>query len=161
MEEHHWLLMFRVGLSMFGGSPTRTGTQMHFPVALCLPQRAESSLSNRLPYMLGKPGEQGEPGILRHLAGTQQAPPAAQSQGRELCPAQSATGTVKPRTGLIFALRSLCSCPRLVWKVLTLGKKGTSKVLLHSIRSCRLMAWPQRGVSALKVTNARSCETLA
>lgn len=41
--------------------------------------------------------------------------------------AQSATGRVKPRMELIFSLRNHSSCPRLLWKALTLGKKGTSK----------------------------------
>lgn len=40
---------------------------------------------NRLPRVLGRPGEQGEPGFLSHLVGTQQAPFAVQSQGRNPC----------------------------------------------------------------------------
>lgn len=55
-------------------------------MALCLPQ--SPGLSNRLE----KPGEQGEPGILRHLAGTQAAPPAARARAG-IC-AQPGHGTV-------------------------------------------------------------------
>lgn len=46
-------------------------------------------LSNRLSRVLGKPGEQGEPGFLSHLVGTRQAPLAVQSQGRKPCLARA------------------------------------------------------------------------
>lgn len=95
--------------------------------------------------MLGKLGEQGEPGFLSRLVGAQQAP-LAREPGQESVPNQStaqsawsggsahAAGKVKPRMELIFPFRNNFSCPKLVWKLLTLGKKGNSsqaRALLH------------------------------
>lgn len=65
--------------------------------------------------------------------------------------AQFAPGGVKPRKERICPLRNHSSHPRLVWTVLTVGKKGTSE---------GSAAFPQPGVSALKVTNGASFETL-
>lgn len=138
------LLIFGVGLPTFGGSPTSTGLPKSSLLWLCACHRAaESRLVKQAGETWGA-GRAWDPQAPGWDSGSSSCSPepgqgSVPSQGT----AQSATGTVKPRAGLILAVRNPCSCPRLVWKVLTLGKKGTSEgcAAFHQELQARGLVW--------------------
>lgn len=116
---------------------------------LCACRRgAGCRLVKQASRVLAVPGEQGEPGWHSPSSSCNPEP----GQGSVPSSVQSArsngwarvAGKVKPRTELIFPFRNSFSCPRLVWKLLTPGKKGRAAkqgLCCAFSTSYRLLGW--------------------